>query len=206
MYNYSTLDSTAVSSAAAGGVLGALLAFLGAMLIFIIIVGLVIVIAHWKIFTKAGKPGWAALIPIYNSIVMCQVAGVSPWWILIVFGCSLLSFIPILGSLISLAASIYFLIILNVSLARAFGKEDSFAVGLILLPIVFEPILGFGKDEYKGPNPMEDIIFKDANKKNNANANNKSTVETLDAKFCSSCGTKLENDTKFCNNCGAKVD
>ena len=148
MYNYSTLDSTAVSSAAAGGVLGALLAFLGAMLIFIIIVGLVIVIAHWKIFTKAGKPGWAALIPIYNSIVMCQVAGVSPWWILIVFGCSLLSFIPILGSLISLAASIYFLIILNVSLARAFGKEDSFAVGLILLPIVFEPILGFGKDEY----------------------------------------------------------
>ena len=105
--------------------------------------------ATWKILQKGGKPGWAALIPVYNQWVLSELVEVWPWWVIIVLGCSLVgSAIPVVGSLISMAASIYFAVLLNVSLARAFGKEDSFAVGLVLLNTIFTLILGFGKSEY----------------------------------------------------------
>ena len=95
-----------------------------------------VIVALWKVFAKAGQPGWACLIPIFNIYIMTKIAG-RPWWWL------LLLFIPIVGFVIA--------IILLIDIAKSFGKGVGFAIGLILLPIVFMPILGFGTAQYQGP-------------------------------------------------------
>ena len=104
-----------------------------------LIIYLVIVIfeiaAVWRIFRKAGQPGWAAIIPIYNLIVLLMVVKKPIWWII-------LFFIPIVNFII--------MIILAINLAKVFGKGGGFAVGLILLGIIFIPILGFGSAQYEG--------------------------------------------------------
>lgn len=90
----------------------------------------------WKIFQKAGQPGWAAIIPIYNAIVWLRVVG-RPWWWLFLF------LVP--------GVNLVLLIIAVLDLARSFGKGSGFAVGLILLSLIFLPILGLGDARYLGP-------------------------------------------------------
>ena len=93
-------------------------------------------VATWRIFTKAARPGWWAIIPIVNTVVLCKIAGKPGWWFF-------LCLIPI--------ANIVFLILIYVGLARSFGKDGAFAVGLILLAPIFFPILAFGNARYQGP-------------------------------------------------------
>ena len=100
-----------------------------------LIVGILTLIAFWKILEKAGVPGWAALIPFYNTYMLFKITWGNGWKFLLLL-------IPIAG--------IVFYIITNVKLAKAFGKGGGFAVGLILLGVVFYCILGFGKDVYLG--------------------------------------------------------
>lgn len=111
-----------------GGAIGCVFMVFYLALIVVIIAGL------WKVFTKAGKPGWAAIVPIYNIIVLLEIVGKPLWWIV-------LFIIP----LVNIVAAI----LVNVTLAEKFGKGIGFAVGLILLPIVFIPILGFGSATYR---------------------------------------------------------
>jgi len=105
-----------------------------------IIIWLAIVVfilaAQWKIYTKAGQPGWACIIPIYNLYVMLKIVG-KPWWWL------LLMLIPIVN--------IIFLVWTYNMLSKSFGKTEGFTVGLVLLGIIFIPILGFGDSKYLGP-------------------------------------------------------
>lgn len=91
--------------------------------------------AYWKIFEKAGKPGWAAIIPIYNLVVLLEIVGKPVWWII-------LFLIPIVNIVIAI-------IVVN-GLAKSFGKDVGFTIGLLLLGIVFYPILGFGDAKYQG--------------------------------------------------------
>lgn len=104
-----------------------------------LIIGLAIaiffVIVWWKIFTKAGQPGWAILIPFYNLYVMLKVAGKPGWWLI-------LFFIPIVNFII--------FILMALGIAQNFGKGAGFAVGIILLGIIFLPILAFGSATYQG--------------------------------------------------------
>lgn len=97
---------------------------------------ILMVAAFWTIFKKAGKPGWACLIPIYNFIVLLEITGKPWWWILLML-------IPI--------ANIVFIIIIYHNLSLSFGKDVGFTIGLILLGIVFFPILAFGEAKYIGP-------------------------------------------------------
>ena len=90
----------------------------------------------WKVFTKAGQPGWASIIPIYNIIVMLQIVGRPWWWILLLL-------IPIVNLVI--------FIIISIDMAKSFGKGAGFGIGLFLLGIIFYPILGFGNATYQGP-------------------------------------------------------
>ena len=96
---------------------------------------LLIIVPMWKLFEKAGKPGWAAIIPIYNIIVILEIIGEPTWWVL-------LFFIPFVNFIM--------VIILMAKFAAAFGKGAGFTVGLIVLPFIFYPILGFGKSQYVG--------------------------------------------------------
>ncbi len=103
--------------------------------VYLLIIVLMIV-AMWKTFEKAGKPGWAAIIPIYNIIVLLDIVGKPWWWILLML-------IPIVNIVIA--------IMMYHQLSLSFGKEVGFTIGLILLSFIFIPILGFGDAQYIGP-------------------------------------------------------
>ena len=197
-------DTYTTLGAAAGGLVGAMLVFVIMIMLICITLGILKIIGTWKILTKANKPGWGALIPFYNDYLLCQITGVNPWWIVIVICSGFLSFIPVIGGLLAFAASIYFAILLNVSLARSFGKEDSYAVGLILLAPIFYFILGTKDNKYLGEKPMDDVVF---NKINQTANNNKSKTnnENTNVKYCSSCGAQITKDTKYCPSCGKEV-
>jgi len=117
----------ASAAGAAGGI--------GAVGMIIYLAVLVLVIAGgWKVFSKAGQPGWAIIVPIYNVIVMLKVAGKPLWWILLMF-------IPFVNMIVG--------ILVMAALAKNFGKGAGFTVGLVLLPMIFIPILGFGSAQYQ---------------------------------------------------------
>lgn len=94
-----------------------------------------IIAALWKVFVKAGHPGWAAIVPIYNAYILIKIAGKPGWWLL-------LFLIPFVNLVIA--------ILVSIEVAKAFGKGAGFGVGLALLGIVFYPILGFGDATYQG--------------------------------------------------------
>ena len=108
--------------------------------IVLLIVGLavtvVMIVALWKVFTKAGQPGWASIIPLYNAYILFRIVGRPGWWLILLF-------IPFVNFIIS--------IIVAIDLAQSFGKSGGFAVGLIILPFIFYPVLAFGDAQYRGP-------------------------------------------------------
>ena len=96
-----------------------------------------VIIAQWKVFEKAGKKGYESLIPGHSTVVKWQIVGKPMWWFFFYF-------IPYIGLIV-------FSIWQNNLMAKSFGKGVGFTIGLILLPFVFWPILGFGDAEYIGP-------------------------------------------------------
>ena len=104
--------------------------------IFWLAITIVIIAACWKIFVKAGQPGWASIIPIYNIYIWCKIVGRPAWWIILML-------IPLVNFIIC--------IILCIDLAKSFGKGAGFGIGLALLGVIFFPILGFGSAQYQGP-------------------------------------------------------
>ena len=108
-----------------------------------LLIALLLIVAMWKVFTKAGQPGWASIIPIYNLYVWCKIVGRPWWWILLML-------IPFVNFII--------LIILCIDMAKSFGKGAGFGIGLALLGIIFWPILGFGSAQYQGPAAAQPAI------------------------------------------------
>jgi len=110
---------------------------IGIIGILIYLAVIVIMIAGlWKLFEKAGKPGWAAIVPIYNYVVLLEIVGKPVWWIILLI-------IPIVN--------IVFIIMVMHALSQSFGKDTGYTIGLVLLGIVFIPMLGFGVAKYLGP-------------------------------------------------------
>jgi len=130
-YNY---DSSSV------GAVGALMAIIAAMMIPIIIISVITIIGQWKVFAKAGKPGWACIIPIYNIIVMLEIVGKPLWWVI-------LFFIPCVNIIFGIWT-------LNL-VSKSFGQSEGFTIGLLFLGFIFWPILGFGNYPYLGPSAAE---------------------------------------------------
>lgn len=106
------------------------------MFIFIAILVIIIIAALWRIYEKAGKPGWAAIIPIYNIIVLMEIIGKPWWWLLLL--------------LFPLTLLIFAIWSVNL-LSKSFGQGVGFTIGLLLVGIIFYPMLAFGNYEYKGP-------------------------------------------------------
>jgi hypothetical protein len=109
-------------------------------LIYLAVIALDI-IGMWMVFSKAGQPGWAAIIPFYNIYVLLKVVGRPGWWLI-------LFLIPFVNFVMW--------IIVSLDLSKSFGKGGGFAVGLILLSFIFIPILGFGDARYVGPQGNRD--------------------------------------------------
>ena len=110
-----------------------------AMLIYFAII-IVAIAGMWKTFEKAGKPGWAALIPIYNTYIMIEIVGKPTIWLL--------------WMLIPCVNIVFAVWLLNL-VSKSFGKSEGFTVGLLLLSFIFWPILGFGDAKYLGPSAAE---------------------------------------------------
>ena len=142
-------DSISMDSSSLLG--GALLASFGTMMLISSAVGLVMLISMWKVFKKAGKPGWASIIPIYNIYTMIQIAKLPTYYLL-------LFIIPI--------ANIYAIFKIYIELAHKFNKSTGFGVGLIFLSVIFFPMLAFGDATY------EDSIIETNNNVPNNNTNN----------------------------------
>lgn len=106
---------------------------------FMTVIYVLLIIAMWRIFTKAGKPGWASIVPIYNVVVMFQIIGLNPWLLL-------LYLIPV----VNFVVAIVFSIMQASRLSKAFGKGTGFALGLFFLNPIFLLILGFGDSKYVG--------------------------------------------------------
>jgi hypothetical protein len=120
------------SDVAADGIMAAL----GAFLVVYLIILVLMIVSLWKIFEKAGKPGWAAIIPIYNIIVLLEIVNKPVWWIVLLL-------IPFVNIVI--------LIIVMHRLSLSFGQGAGFTVLLIFLGIVGYPLLAFGNYKYVGP-------------------------------------------------------
>jgi hypothetical protein len=104
--------------------------------------------AMWKVFTKAGQPGWAAIIPIYNIYIMIKIGGKPGWWVIL---CLLIPF---------------FIIWVYNMISKSFGKDEGFTAGLFFLGFIFWPILGFGSAKYLGPygDPAAFRAYQEKNK------------------------------------------
>ena len=102
------------------------------MYIIAIAASILLLVSMWKVFKKFGKPGWAAIIPIYNIYIMCEIAEKEWWYILLLC-------VPI--------ANIYAMYVLYSAIANKLGKSTGFVIGMILVPYVFWPILAFSKSE-----------------------------------------------------------
>ncbi len=126
-YEYTSLET----SSSAGGMI--------VYMIIMLAVAVFSIVAMWKVFKKAGKEGWAALIPIYNLVVLFQISGIDPkkllWFLL-----------PFIGQIIVFV----YLIMAYINLAKAFGKSSGFAAGLIFLNVIFMGILAFDGSVYSG--------------------------------------------------------
>ena len=127
-YDYGNAADSMVGMATAMAGLGA------AISIFSLIIGLISIISYAKIFKKAGKPWWASIVPIYNTIVMIEIAELPMWYIA-------LFFIPI--------ANIYAIFKINIEIAKKFGKSTGFGIGMTLVSIIFIPLLAFSDNNYK---------------------------------------------------------
>lgn len=105
--------------------------------LFIVLLAILVlyIAAYWKVFEKAGQPGWAVLIPFYNSYILIKIAGRPGWWLL-------LFFLPLVNFIL--------LLVVSIDVAKAFGKSIGFGFGLWLLSFIFYPILGFGSAVYSG--------------------------------------------------------
>ena len=101
----------------------------------------IIIVSNWKIFTKAGKPGWASLVPIYNLVVMLRIACM-PGWMIVLF------FIPLANAFVGL--------IMQAKIVKSFGKSTGFVIGYFFLPLIFLPILAFDNSQYIGNNTNSD--------------------------------------------------
>lgn len=138
-FDYYTTSDYATIGAASAVLSGVLVIYS----LVILAVAVIQIVAMWKLFSKAGEKGWKAIIPFYNTVILFKISGLSPWLILVY----LASIIPVIGWI----APIVMNAILAYKIAKSFGKDGGWAVGIYFLAPIFYMILAFGKSEYVGP-------------------------------------------------------
>lgn len=199
-YYYDGSASSAASSAVGAGVA----TVVGAMFIIPMLISLAIsvlmIIAQWKIFAKAGKPGWAALIPFYNNWVMVEVSGLPGWYFALLF-------LPV--------ANIVATFMIYIETAKKFGKSTGFGVASVFFPFICLPILAFGKSSYQGfgpvqyQQPMSQPQMMNQQPMNQQPMNQPvqpAPVAPAAQKSCPSCFAPMASDAQFCGNCGNKLN
>jgi hypothetical protein len=148
---YAAVTTTTTSITSTSGVL----AFIMALWWIFLLLAIFIIVCQWRIYTKAGKPGWASIVPIYNLIVMMQIIGRPTWWVLLYF----VSGIPVIGYIVAFV----FNVVVSIDLAKSFGKSTGFGILVAFLPFIGYPMLAFGNAQYVSgsgqgnPNPFSNF-------------------------------------------------
>ena len=144
---YTTSSGLAEAGAFAGAAIG--------VLIFSWIVGIAaavfMIIGMWKIFKKAGRNGWEALIGGHDMFVLFEIAGINPIWCVWILIASFAAIIPFIGWLAAAAVIGFAWFWMNIKLAKTFGKETGYGVLMAFFPFVMYPILAFGPATYTPP-------------------------------------------------------
>lgn len=166
--SYYVDTSYGYNAASASGLVGGMLIFMIIIWIISIAASVLMLVSMWKVFKKLGKPGWASIVPFYNVYVLCCEIAEKEWWYI------LLLCVPI--------ANIYAMYVIYNAIAKKFGKETGFTIGMMLLPIVFFPILAFSKDA----NPVYETA-----------SNEEPKVDTM-----ASGNTFMQNETNSLQNSG----
>ena len=164
------MDYSTAGAGVAGGLIAGILMFMVVIIIISLVIAILKLIGTWKMLTKAGESGWKSLIPFYNQWTLCKVAGISPYWVLEIIVVSMINTVlnGILGSnvisgilsLIVYANTIYFWVILSISLAKSFGKDTGFGVATVFFSFITYPMMGMGSATYVGPTPINDPVMK----------------------------------------------
>lgn len=184
------------------------------VLAIVIAILVIIVISNWKILTKANEEGWKALIPFYNKWTLCEVVGLSPYWVIELLVVQALylfikqvlegSFVVISLSWLVSLNSLYFNVVYSLSLAKSFGKDKSFGILTIFFPEITLPMLAFGKSEYIGKNkekdPVMDFILDTLNVNKNSNINTNGQQPTNYANNSQNTEQSQFNQTEQMNN------
>jgi hypothetical protein len=152
-YGYNTY-ATDAALAEAGTLAGFALVMAVLGWIIGVAAAVMVIIGLWKIFKKAGKNGWEALIGGHDTFVMLEIAGINPIWCIWVLIAGAASAIPVIGWIAGPAFIIFVWFWLNIKLAKTFGKETGFGVLMAFFPYVMYPILGFGSAKYTKPSKL----------------------------------------------------
>ena len=217
-YNYGYDYS--VTTGSTNGVFAALAAFSAVSMFISLGVSVLIIISLWKIFTKAGKPGWAAIVPIYNIIVLLEVVELPMWYIA-------LFFIPF--------ANIYAIFKIYIELAHKFGKSTGFGVAMVFFSVICLPILAFSKNAVYGGSavqaqpaapvqqpvqpvqasiPQQPVYNTNINQPASTQIQPEYTQNTSQpiynnqpsTRICPNCGAQVDVNSKFCTVCGNQLN
>lgn len=184
------------------------------VLAIVIAILVIMVISNWKILTKANEEGWKALIPFYNKWTLCEVVGLSPYWVIELLVVQALylfikqvlegNFVVISLSWLVSLNSLYFNVVYSLSLAKSFGKDKSFGILTIFFPEITLPMLALGKSEYIGKNkekdPVMDFILDTLNVNKNSNINTNGQQTTNYANNNQNTEQSQFNQTEQMNN------
>ncbi len=182
---------------------GGLLIFVGIIFLIAIAALVVIIIGEVKLFKKAGKPGWAAIVPFYSTYVLVEIAGLNWWYFLIAISGTIINLLGIsgLGTVTLIAArAVNFFIFYN--LGKKF-KQNPVTYGVlgIFFPGIIATVLGFSKNMQ-----YDSSVVVSPNGPIDDKKGNTTTASSEPEKFCLGCGQKLKPGTSFCENCGKKVE
>ena len=196
------------------GIFGGAIIFGVILLLLFLPLIIISIIAYWKLFQKAGKPGWYSIIPFYSNWVLIEIAGLNWWWFLLMILNVVLSFeIDGLSFAISICG---FLASFNCyyNISKKFNKDNTFSIFAGIFNFIFVLILGLSKKEVYDNNVAvsPNGIFGKINNNNGDNINNNNYTYTKNngfddnknVSYCGNCGTKLNVDAKFCPNCGTE--
>ena len=141
-YTYTTTTTSADDAAAAG----VFALFAGVYMVIWLAVAVVMIVSMWKIFEKGGQEGWKSIIPFYNNYVLAEMVGKPGWW-----GLTPLAMLIPLVNFVAWIPVVVLMILIQIELAKSFGKEPVWALLLIFIPVVGYPMLAFSDAKYVGP-------------------------------------------------------
>ena len=208
MYDYDYVTTTGRANDMLGSITGVAVGLLVVFGIIALALVVFMIIAEVKMYKKAGKAGWEAIVPFYSTWVYVEIAGLNWWWFLVAIGGTILANVDSDLSGIGYLATLFGTFVCNFNIAKKFHKDTGFAVLMTIFPVVLIPMLAFGKSyEFDSSVAVTPNGPFDAKKEGAATVSEtpKAEEKKEGTKFCPNCGGPVDGE-KFCPSCGSKID